>query len=104
MTGITRRLAIPLGLATLLPASGQAGCRCKRHRKKAQQPRGSAGVCTPNKSVIRVMIVNYFEIENTTQVTLTPSAGSPENFTPDAFATTLATWIAMNTASICDLA
>ncbi len=103
MSGITRRFAIPLGLAALVPASSRAGGRCKRQRNNVQDRLDSGGTCTPDKNALYVTIANFLEDENAIQVTLTPVAGSPQSFTPGAFATALAASIATNGAPICDL-
>lgn len=101
MSGITRRFAIPLGLAALVPASSRAGGRCKRQRRNVRARFGSGGVCTPDRNAILVTILNYFEDESTVAVTLTPATGSPQVFTPEAFAAALATSIVNNGDPIC---
>jgi hypothetical protein len=102
MTGITRRIAIPLGLAALVPAASRAGGRCKRQRNNVQDRFGSGGVCTPDRNVLYGETANFLEAENAIQVTLTPVAGNPQSFTPEAFATALAAYMVNNGAPICD--
>lgn len=101
MTGITRRLAISLGLAALLPAASHAGGRCRRQRRKVQTRFGAGGVCTPDRNAIYVTIANFFEDQSTVSVTLTPAAGNPQVLTPEDFAAALAGSMMTNGAPIC---
>ena len=98
MTGITRRLAIPLGLAALAPASSRAGGRCKRRRRRAQL---GCGVCTPDRNALYGATLEYFANQSTLAVTLTPAAGNPQVLTPEDFAEALADSMVHGDAPIC---
>jgi hypothetical protein len=101
LTSITRRVAIPLGLAALAPAASRAGGRCRKQRNKGRHRFGSGGVCTPDRNAIYVAIANYFEDQSIVSVTLTPAVGSPQVLNPDGFSSALATSVVENGAPLC---
>jgi hypothetical protein len=100
MTGITRRFAIPLGLAALAPRSTRAGGECQQERRRAQD---RSSPCKPQRVDIEVAIINYFEDQNINQITLNPlEGGSPQVFTPRAFGEVLsASMVANNDVELC---
>ena len=98
MTGITRRFAIPLGLAALVPAASQAKGRCKRKRPAV---RLGCGVCAPDRNALYGATLEFFADQSTVAVTLTPAAGNPQVLTPEDFAGTLADSMVHGDAPIC---
>ena len=98
MTSITRRFAIPLGLAALVPESSRAGDQCQQERRRAQDRCGSSG---PDRGSIEAAIIDYFEAENTQQITLTSFAGNPQEFTPTALGELLASAVVESGFPVC---
>lgn len=98
MTGITRRFAIPLGLAALLPASNRAEGLRKRRRRDV---RLGCGVCAPDRNALYGATLEYFESQSTVAVTLTPATGNPQVMTPEDFAGALADSMVHGDAPLC---
>jgi hypothetical protein len=98
MSGITRRFAIPLGLAALVPTSSEAKGRCKRQRRNA---RLGCGVCAPDRNALYGATLEFFEDQSTVAITLTPAAGNPQVLTPEDFAEALADSMVHGDAPIC---